>query len=339
MSYKLKWGKWLLVALLSVLFTGCTSMQTISNYARTGDTVMVSLGGSTKNSLVPVLKKENMTAVITDSAGTEQTISIRNLFKLHADQTSLYNYFNQNHKLSGQTGYVDAYQGQWMAVIDLVDPVTQEAVNIVPGQASIAITSTELDGDFQYYNTEYNGNLGQVSIEVIDGVGSTNPLNYMTPISESPMDYLEPLSQILISPQGNYDSDNVTIGGLEYVISYTPQDFYIYKPNVAKQIVDGKSQLAVKYLPQGDGTTHIKIMLMNPNGFIEKLTASGAQRYMEEASPISALVVSLYWPTVAQNQALDDTTWMNSLQLISSAYVDTNGNPIPELTANLQKVR
>jgi len=336
----------LVLPLLLVLATmiGCSSMQSISSYARTGDTVMVSLGGSAKNALVPVLRKENISATITDSLGNESAITIRNLFKIYADGTSLYNYQTKAHLLSGP--YVSAYQGQWMAVLDLVDPVTSEPVNIASGQASIAISSIELDETFQYYNTVYNGNLSQIPIEIIDGIGSKNPMNYLTPISESPLNYLEPLPQVLISPQGAFDSENITIGGLEYTISFNTADFRRagndYKPNVAIEIPDSKAQLAVKYLPQEDGTTQIKIVLMNPSGFSTYETPANAtkntttQEYLPEASPFKSLNISLYW---ANLNNITDENWMNSLQIVNSTYYDTNGNVVTELSPSINKVR
>lgn len=47
--------------------SACGSSQSVSSYARTGDTVFVSLGGSESHALVSVLKKESITITITDS--------------------------------------------------------------------------------------------------------------------------------------------------------------------------------------------------------------------------------------------------------------------------------
>jgi hypothetical protein len=53
---------------LLLLVSGCTSMQPISNYARTGDTVMIAIGGSGKHVTKPILEKEDVTITITDSS-------------------------------------------------------------------------------------------------------------------------------------------------------------------------------------------------------------------------------------------------------------------------------
>jgi len=47
-----------LSGLITAFFSGCASMQSMSSYARTGDTVSIALGGTEEsNALVEVLKK------------------------------------------------------------------------------------------------------------------------------------------------------------------------------------------------------------------------------------------------------------------------------------------
>ena len=51
----------MLLGLTITLFSGCSSMQSMSSYARTGDTISIALGGSEdSNSLVEILKKEDI---------------------------------------------------------------------------------------------------------------------------------------------------------------------------------------------------------------------------------------------------------------------------------------
>ena len=54
-----KYSRYALV-LVAMQLVGCASMQSLSNYARSGDTVTVSLGGTDSNALVPILKIEDV---------------------------------------------------------------------------------------------------------------------------------------------------------------------------------------------------------------------------------------------------------------------------------------
>ena len=71
---------------------GCASQQPLSHYARSGDTVAVSLGGTDSNALASVLKKENITVTLTDAANSVHPLKVRNVFRVYSDRTSRYDY-------------------------------------------------------------------------------------------------------------------------------------------------------------------------------------------------------------------------------------------------------
>lgn len=55
---------------------------------------------------------------------------------------------------------------------------------------------------------------------------------------------------------------------------------------------------------------------------------------MGGVSPFRSLGFLLVWA----DGVVDDVGWQNSIQLLASRYVDIDGNPMPELSASMQKI-
>ena len=118
--------KVLLFSLAFVMLHGCSSMQSMSSYARTGDTVTISLGGTEEsNALVEILKKEDIAVTIADSSSNTYPVTLRHLFRVYPDHSSSY-VFDTKKINSGPSwsSFMPPLLGQWMATVDLVDPVT-----------------------------------------------------------------------------------------------------------------------------------------------------------------------------------------------------------------------
>lgn len=329
---------WIGVLLLvSLMLGGCSSMQPLSNYARSGDTVAVSLGGTHSNALVSVLKKGNVTVTITDVSNAQYPVKLRNLFRLYSDPTSAYDYRN----VSGNNSYIDTYnqphQGLWMAVLDLVDPTTDIPLPLAVGDATLSISSPDI---LNWYDpttwgwTWTNGNLDSIPLEILEGTGAPNPLNYLAPLSAAPLDSLEPSSQIEISVQG---TPNQKIGGATFVISYSNDVFPIaLPPRVAAVTPDPNVQIGWGSKDQGDGTTLLTVTVINPHGFNENNNKAGL--YYSFGGGGSSLLRSLSFSVFWNGAAVDDSNWQNHIQLLDSMYVDLNGDPMFELSTSVQKV-
>ncbi|VAW67481.1 hypothetical protein MNBD_GAMMA08-1351, partial [hydrothermal vent metagenome] len=81
------------LGLIAALFAGCASMQSMSSYARTGDTITVAVGGTEEsNVLVDVLKKEDIVITITDSSAASFPVKLKRLFRVYPDYSSRYIY-------------------------------------------------------------------------------------------------------------------------------------------------------------------------------------------------------------------------------------------------------
>ncbi|MBI1422263.1 MAG: hypothetical protein GC149_02270 [Gammaproteobacteria bacterium] len=330
----------LIVLLAVVQLAGCASMQPLSNFARTGDTVMVSLGGTDSNALVSVLKKEDVNVSITDAAGNTYPVKVRNVFRVFSDPTSHYAYQSPSSSYSGFESFVDPYQGQWMAVLDLVDPGTDQPLALAVGQASFNISSQDLRSwvDYPGYGWSWtNGDLASIPIEIIAGTGSKNPLNYLAPISLSPLDSLEPEPQVEVTANG---TPGAMIGGGMFVFRYVMSDFNNAKPRVFSTSPDPNVQLASATAPQGDGTALLTVMISNPHGFNvnnRKEDQNGNNVLLAGSSLLRSLRFSIVWANY--NNTVTDANWQNSLSMVSGRYVDLQGNTMSELTPVLSKVR
>jgi len=322
---------WLLVTVV-VLASGCASMQPVSNYARSGDTVMLVLGGTDEgNAQVPVLKKQNMTVTITDSLGSTYAVKLRYLFRTYSDPASKYGYRASTYPGKYYETYVPPYSGEWVAVIDLADPVTGDPVPVSTGPATISVTSPDLVSFVDYSNFGWiwtNGDLSSIPIEILSGTGSSNPMNYLDSVNYDPMTALEPLPQIEVVPGG---APLTAVGGGSFTFSYQNADFGD-GIRVVPTTPDPGVQLSFKSIDQGDGTSLLNVVIMNPNGF--RINNNRAVGLMKGKSLFRSLGFVMTW----ENGTVDDTNWEASIQMINGGYVDVQGNAMPELTPAISKV-
>ncbi len=312
------------------LGTGCTGMQALSSYARTGDTVTIALGGSTTVALAPVIKKEDVTASITDSAGMTYPVKVRYVFKTYSDPASRYAYRNF-HDISNIGTENKAYQGEWMAVIDLVDPQTGTPPPLAEGMASLAIASPALKTYYFSGITWSNGNLSAIPVEILAGTGHANPLNYMDSIGMDPMPLLEPLPEVEVSPKG---TPSLEVGGGEFVLSYVNADFQV-QPKVIPTTPDTNVQILSNVIDQGNGTSLLKVLVMNQHGF--RVNDDRDDSLNRGKSQFQSLAFGVIWDP--RYSKVVDASWQNSLQFVSGEYFDVKGKPMSELTAQVAKIR
>jgi len=336
--------KLLLLGLTVILFSGCSSMQSMSGYARTGDTVTIALGGSEdSNALVEILKKEDISVTITDSSLNVYPVKLRHLFRVYPDNTSTY-IFNTN--MTGGGNSIDAYAppllGQWMATVDLIDPVTSSLPPLMEGPATISVSSpTQLNSFKDYPGWGWgwtNGSLASIAIDILPGTGAPNTLNYLGPMSHDPIADLEPLPQIIIAPSAA-PAANIAGGSFKFV--YIANDFaggLIAVPSNH----DPNVQLSSNIIDLGDGTKQLDVMLMNPRGFLtdnNRTGQFGATDVMAigKMSPLRSVRFNIVFKDSAI--ANSETDWQNSIQMVSGNYVDMQGYAVTDITPVMKKVR
>lgn len=335
------------VGLVAALFSGCASMQSMSSYARTGDTISVALGGTEdSNALVEILKKEDIAITITDSASVTHTVTLRKLFRVYPDYSSEYIY-ESNSVGGGNSGdamssYTPPLLGQWIAVIDLVEPVTLIAPALAVGPATLAATSVaQIDQSVLYNQFAWeNGDLGAVQIEIIAGQGSSNTLNYAGPVSYDPVKTIEPLPQIIVAPSA---VPAVEIGGGSFTFVYTNVDFGTRLKAVPANH-DPNVQLMSSHLDLGNGSSELKVTLLNPNGFLTTNQSVPGVTEVEigGSSPFRSARFNLIWRPAKQSRPVSivtDLNWQNSIQMTSGSYIDLAGNTVTGITPVMKKTR
>jgi len=331
-----------LISLVAIMFvlSSCASMQSLSSYARTGDTVMIALGGSEdSNALVDVLKKENILITITDSAGVTYPITLRKLFKLHADYGS--DYIHRSNVVNGYWDmFVPALSGQWMGIVDLIDPVSSVPHVLSVGPAKIAVSSPSQLTQKHIYKTfgayyDYtNGDLASIDIEILPGQGKINTLNHVQEVGFHPMDMLEPSPQIMVSPSA---APSIYLGGGEFTFQYVQANFNSALTAVPA-IHDPNIQITSNTKDQGDGTSLLTVTMLNPKGF--KVTSSRSMDVgVGNMSPFKSLKFSLSWTKLGTVAVVDDTNWQESIQMLNGHYIDLEGNVLSDITPVMNKVR
>lgn len=330
-----------LLGLSVAFFSGCSSMQSMSSYARTGDTVTIALGGSEENNaLVEILKKENISITITDSSSSTYPIKLRHLFRVYPDHSSGY-IFNTKAYSGSWDVYVPPLLGQWMATVDLVDPVTLELPPLATGPATISVSSPEQLNPTVFYGYNYawtNGNLASIAIEVLSGTGVPNNLNYTALVTYDPIAKLEPYPQIIIAPSA-FPAANIAGGSFKFI--YDPADFSgglvvvpaNHDPNV---------QLTSNVTDMGNGNKQLDVMLLNTKGFLnhnnrtEPLDPNGVLG-IGKMSPLRSVRFNLVFKKTAI--ANDDINWQNYIQMVSGSYIDLQGYTVVDINPVMSKVR
>ena len=333
-----------LLGLTVALYSGCSSMQSMSSYARTGDTVTIALGGSEENNaLVEVLKKEDISITITDSGANTYPVKLRHLFRVYPDHTSTYIFNTKTETVDDiWDTYVPPLLGQWMATVDLVDPVTSALPPLVAGPATISVSSPAQLDQTVFYGTNYdwsNGNLAAITIEILPGTGASNNLNYASQISYDPVATLEPLPQLIISPSA-LPAANIAGGSFTFI--YNPVDFAgglmavpaNHDPNV---------QLTSNVTDLGDGNKQLDVMLLNPKGFLNHNNRTGELPPVTYVMAIGGMspLRSVRFNLVFKETAIanNEISWQNSIQMVSGSYIDLQGDTVLDITPVMTKVR
>ena len=329
--------KLVLLGLTTVLFTGCSSMQSMSSYARTGDTVTIALGGTEEsNALVEILKKEDINVTITDANLNTYPIKLRHLFRVYPDYSSTY-IFNTKEYSAGTEydTYAPPLLGQWIATVDLEDPVTSTLPPLAEGAATISVSSPlQLNQTVYYRNNDWeNGNLASISIEILPGTGARNTLNYVSIMKYDPIAALEPLPQIIISPSA-LPAANIAGGSFKFV--YNATDF-AGGLMVVPANQDPNVQISSYTTDLGNGTNQLEVMILNPKGFLNQNNRSGGIMAVGEMSPLRSVRFNLVFKATAI--ANNDAAWQNSIQMVSGNYIDLQGDQVFDISPVMKKVR
>ncbi|HSB96645.1 MAG TPA: hypothetical protein VLC91_09360 [Spongiibacteraceae bacterium] len=286
-------------------------LTSIPNAARSGETVVLGIGGIKRNWHGEAPK--NLHVAITDAALHTYTLSVNSTFQAYSDYRATLNVM----ALGGDDGIkLEPYDGAWFIAVPLTDSEGQP-LSLAVGAAKIQVTADNLTilTDASGHLFEQEGNLAQLPLEIIAGTPSS--LN----TSAQFVAYDSRGTHFLIRPTG---TSSATIGGAYYVINYqSDSDFGTLKPTVFPVAHNPYINLDYEIKDNGDGSGAYHIYIYDRAGF-----TTASPRQVKQAS-LEDLGVHLEyydaWTDIGQlkaNFTLDTT---------HSYYLDTNGNKITAL--------
>ena len=292
-------------ALLHIV--GCAGTKTFSNAARAGDSIVVAIG-ATKG--MEYFEIADVTATVIDSSGMSHIARVNNISRVYADPLSLAAVFNPD--LEPTT-----YQGQWMAIVDLVDP-TGTPLPLDEGSATVQLThlGTSL----------FEPGFAGPTLTIIPGTGSPHTLDSTHSFGYSVASMLIAEPYVAIETAG---TSSQVAAAASFIIQFNAATFK--DPNEVRAVKlsqDPNVQLIASKRDLGNGWWEMTVILMNPHGF-DAVTAKDLKNSAKSLPKDLSFVFS--WPNFT-NSSVEVP---QDIELISADYVDINGDPISSLTASL----
>ena len=307
--------KTIMVALMLVSLWGCVQTRPVPGYARTGDIVVVGLGGIERNSAsTPALRPSDLDVTITDFNGDTYPLAASNIFKSYPD----YKAFMNTAAIDGGDQGLELvpFDGGWFAVVPLITPGSATQLPLAVGPATIAVSSPKLA------NTALlgEGDLSNLNLEILSGASSVDA-QYLAQFTG----YAGGENNFVISPGDLSGIDNVA--GAFFKIDYIDETYFAngIEPVVVPSGHNPFVQLAYNVVSNGNGTGSITVTLLNPAGF--KSTANADSN----SSLLADLSVNLLYFADGNGQAAIANTKFE-LDTTESYYIDGNGEVIGGLS-------
>ena len=312
--------KTILVFTALVWLSGCVQTKAVPAYARTGDIVVLNLGGIHRNTIsAPVLAAGDLNITITDSASNTYALKASKVFKTYPNYSSTLTYSTFNGELGGLA--LMPFDGGWFVTVPLALETDQTVpLPLAVGPATISITSVTPGG---LVNTALlsEGDLDAIPIEIIAGTSTFDYAynNQFDMYTQSPKTFD-------VAPVGL--GSIASVGGAYFVIDYTDDSLFLdgIEPMVLPSNHNPYVQLSYNVRPNGDGTGRIYVTLLNPAGFTTPAVASN------NSSMLADLTVKLQYFSSSDATVIKPTF---SLDLASSYYIDMSGAVIPALSPQL----
>ncbi len=237
----------LAVLLVAVAMAGCQSAATLSTAVRNGDTFIVGLSGEPEalmpNTTAEVIRVDDLTATITDSDGSASAARVRSVFKVFGDPTA---------------NALAANQGQWIAVIDLVD-AGSVPLDLSLGNATLNISSPKLTQPLA------------VATTILAGTGAPHALLGKETSGEK-LVYLAPAQQALVSVAGQLNGALLGAVQYQFFVAQEPISTGLGKLSAIGAVkLQGRRDIAYQswVTPVPAGGTNLTVIMTAPDGVAE----------------------------------------------------------------------
>lgn len=327
MDMKTMFTRGIALCLALVWLGGCVQTKTTPGYARTGDNIVVGLGGLERNAGgVPILKPDDLAITLTDYLGGQHNLQALFVFKSYPDHASTLNAIIADGTVAnyGLTDTV-AFDGGWFAMVPLTLPGQNDMPlpSLAVGAATISVTSPKLAN----IGNTVEGDLSAIPIEIIAG---TSPVD--NDFQRQFVGYVDSGANFVISPD---DLTGISeVGGAYVVINYSDDSFFSAgtEPMIVPLDHNPFVQLNYNHVPNGDGTGTIYMTLLNPAGFKTAATAA------PNSSLLSNLSVKLmYFPSFGNNR-VPEAKASFSVDTVNSYYIGLDGAVLSGLTPTMAHI-
>lgn len=321
MSLIIKIFKASFFVLALVWLAGCVQYKTTPGYARTGDYIVLGLGGVERNTNgAAALKPSDLTITLTDANSVDHELRARYVFKSYVDYGTWMNsgILDGSEALFGLTDMVP-FDGGWFAVAPLTYPgLYTSPLPLAVGPAMVSVTSPKLTN---IVSSAAEGDLSAIPIDIIAGI-SPHDNDFQGQF----FSYVDSGRNFVIVPG---DLTGITeVGGAFLVINYNDDSFFNsdVEPMVVPSDHNPFVQLSYNHVANGDGTGTLYVSLLNPAGFKTLATAS------QNSSLLSSLAVKLMYFPVGFGVEVAAAKASFSVDAASSYYIGMDGAILSGIT-------
>ncbi|MGB5324717.1 MAG: hypothetical protein WBN40_04745 [Pseudomonadales bacterium] len=274
------------VTLALANLSGCIGYDAISNEARPGGTVLVAVDAVRHQMPDPA----KVQATFFDHAGAEHTVSLRHMLRVQPDPVSGFG-------LGAFSTNKGIYAGQKLAIVDLVDPLTQAppaVPPISPGEGLLELYMPDLETSsvhaLKIIPADALPEPPANDQRVLQHAGNLTPLHSGWLLQASPLPHVR--IETVVSDV--FDSAT-TIAGVVFHFRYQKSHFQAdsISPGFAitKLSSDPNLQLSWKAAnAESNDAGDIAITLRNPHGFTrqgKQVYAAGMQSVFEDLSSVA----------------------------------------------------
>lgn len=252
---------------IALLASGCVQQMPFPYAVRTGDTLVLAIGGVKRNADADRdLQPTDLDIVLTDSAGTSFGLEAEGVFKAYPEYGSELN-------AAAIVGAVPLrpFDGGWFAHVPLrwTDPGHSGGLFPLPlavGPATLAVVSDKLTNT----RASFEGDLSHIPVEILPG--SADP-NQNEAYAQQFIGYRSKAALKISAPVTLTDSlgSNGAIWGLQVAITYPRNVDYLdtqHPPQVVPYSHHPYIQLAQNTFANDDGTNTLLVLLTAQRGFV-----------------------------------------------------------------------
>ncbi|NND38560.1 MAG: hypothetical protein HKO06_03090, partial [Pseudomonadales bacterium] len=244
-----RFSSWLGIVITCASLSGCMGFEAISNEARPGGTVLVAVDAVRHQMPDPA----RVQATFFDREGAEHAVSLRHLLRVQPDPVSAFG-------LGQYSTNKGLYAGQKLAIVDLVDPLTQQppiAPAMASGEGVLELYMPDLEQSSAHTLKILPANalpgLPSNDLRVLHNAKALRPMQTAWMLQASPLPHVR--VETIASDVFNSDTQ---LAGAVFILRYRTQDFAanFKSPGFAITKLSGDPNLQLSWQSNDIGPDH-----------------------------------------------------------------------------------